>query len=164
MTRSRTAIAGAMFACGFASLIADRDQATQAFAGRITGLLAAAHAEATVQLLRETGIADAQHDGRVVRDHRFAYEIDTGCLNLPLIALPVIAVAMSPASLLRRGLGVAAAVLSLAGLNFLRLVHLFHLGAYDPAAFQRAHDIGWPMALVVSVLDRKAQVTALSQQ
>jgi exosortase/archaeosortase family protein len=136
-----------MFLCAGLLLVA-RD-------GRVGSALAPAAtltARVAAAVLERTGVA-VSRDETVLREAGgFAYEIDASCTGLPLVVL------VSAGMLAWGGLrwrAVAGAVVAgalLLGLNQVRLVHLFLVGAYRPDAFGLVHDVVWRLALSVAAL------------
>lgn len=105
------------------------------------------------QALLEAGGLEVEREGAVLSHASgFAYEVYWRCTGL----LPGVFVAglilASPGSARDRGVGAAAGAAVVLVVNFVRLVHLFHLGVRHPAVFGWAHSVIWEAGIVLLVL------------
>ena len=81
----------------------------------------------------------------------FAYEIYYRCTGFLPVAFLTASILASPGSLRRKLSGLAVGVSILIGLNLTRLVHLFHIGVHNPAAFDLAHTVVWEGFLILAI-------------
>ncbi len=109
-------------------------------------------ARVTAALLRVGGY-EVEREG-VVLSHTsgFAYEIYWRCTGLLPGVFAAGLILASPGRPRDRALGAAAGAAVVLALNFVRLVHLFHLGVRHPAVFAWAHTVAWEAATVLGVL------------
>ena len=87
--------------------------------------------------------------GSTISNPRFAVEIAHGCDAVQITALLSAAIVAFPVSMRRKWPGLAFGFVWLQGLNFLRIVSLFLIGAYVPTVFHASHTVVWPTALVI---------------
>ncbi len=87
-----------------------------------------------------------------IRSPRFAVSIQRGCDALEPAWFFCAAVLAYPGYWSRKAAGLAVGVITIFGLNMLRIVSLFFVGAYMPSFFPMAHLEIWPMILVVATL------------
>ena len=88
-------------------------------------------------------------NGSTISGPRFAVEVAHGCDAVQITALLSAAILAFPVSMRRKLPGLAFGFVWLQGLNFVRIVSLFLIGAYAPAIFQTSHEVVWPTALVI---------------
>lgn len=111
----------------------------------------AATAEATVALIRAVGM-EAVRDGTIIyHAGGFGVEISRGCTPVVGAALLAVATLAYPAERRRRLVGAMIAVPLFVALNFVRLVHLFYLGVYEPGRFAFAHETLWQGGVAVAI-------------
>ena len=103
---------------------------------------------ATVNLLGQRTAAV----GREVRGRGFAVEITGGCDGLELTLLLAAAILAFPAGAGRKLIGLAVGGAVIAGMNYVRVVSLWLIGAHWPAAFDVAHFTVWPFLLLGATL------------
>jgi exosortase/archaeosortase family protein len=109
-------------------------------------------ARMTLGLLHFLGMEAARVVSQIHHPGGFAYEIYYRCTGiLPAAMLTILTMATS-APLRYKCLGLAAGIPLLIMLNLVRLVHLFHLGVHNSAAFGPAHGILWEAVIIVATL------------
>jgi len=90
--------------------------------------------------------------GQNIASSRFAVQVVRGCDAMDATAMLVAAIVASPVSIRRKMPGILAGVLLLAVVNLLRIVSLFYVGIYWPAAFNTIHFHVWqPVFIVLAV-------------
>lgn len=96
---------------------------------------------------------DVTVTGRNISSPAFSVEIYSGCDGIEPIALFVCAVLAFPAPFLRKIPGIIAGTLLLGILNFVRIISLFLVGVYFPAAFRIMHlDVWQALFIVLAIL------------
>jgi exosortase/archaeosortase family protein len=109
-------------------------------------------ARTTLALLHLAGMEAVRVTTLIYHPDGFAYEIYYRCTGfLPLTFLAVSILAYR-GPLRCKFVGLAAGLPILVTLNFTRLVHLFYIGVYNPAAFDIAHTIVWETLLIVAII------------
>lgn len=108
-------------------------------------------AEATGAVLRIFGYA-ASVNGVSIVSPRFAIDIVSGCDAMETLALFAGAVLASPVSIRSRISFVLLGSVVLLTVNLMRLVTLFLVGVYFPAAVDAMHWDVWPGVLILAVL------------
>ncbi len=86
---------------------------------------------------------------RVVAGNRYTLEVSHGCDAVQPIALFIAAVVATPAAWRRRLLGVVAGACLLFALNFVRIITLYYVGAYDEKYFDVVHVEVWGAAFIL---------------
>ena len=82
----------------------------------------------------------------------FAYEIYYRCTGFLPVAFLMTAILAYPGRWRRKLVGLVVGVPVLIALNLTRLVHLYYLGVYHPAAFDLAHSVLWEGFLILAIL------------
>jgi exosortase/archaeosortase family protein len=100
-------------------------------------------AQTTLELLQWSGMEAVRVATRIYHPNGFAYEIYYRCTGFLPVALLAIAILAYPRSMKHKLWGLAVGVSVLLVLNLTRLVHLFYVGVYDPAAFNLTHTVYW---------------------
>lgn len=109
-------------------------------------------AKTTLAILAGLGMEAVREGTVIAQPGGFAYEIYYRCTGiLPVAALCWLVLAWK-ASWRQKLFGVTLFVPFLFGLNFLRLVHLFHVGVSSPQYFELAHRYLWESAMMAAVL------------
>lgn len=134
----RTALGAALF------LLLYREE----ILGRALDPLAVATARAAAGLIELCGMAVVRAAAELHHPGGFAYEIVYRCTGVLPAAILTIAVAAYPATLARKAAGLAAGIPVLLMINFVRLVHLFHVGVNAPERFALVHGVLWEAALI----------------
>jgi exosortase/archaeosortase family protein len=95
---------------------------------------------------------DARVSGKTISSPAFAVAIIPACVGMEMTALFVAGVVAAPVSWRSRMTFALLGVLALFAVNLARIVSLFCLGVYFPAAFEVVHVDFWPDVLIVVVL------------
>lgn len=114
--------------------------------------LAVTTARMTAAILHGIGIEALRDKAMLQHPDGFAYDIAYTCTGfLPAVTFIVCILACSgtPGGKLA---GIAFGVPVLIAVNLLRLVHLFYLGVYFPAAFGFAHELLWEGLLAIAFI------------
>jgi len=92
--------------------------------------------------------------GKVLRSstNGFAISIEAGCNGLEAAIVLIAAMLAFPAPWKHRLLGVAAGLAAVQVLNVARVISLFYLGQWSPAAFEWAHLYLWQALIMLDVL------------
>ncbi len=109
-------------------------------------------AQTTLALLHWLGMEAVRVATVISHPDGFAYEIYYRCTGFLPVAFLTVSILAYPGSLRRKYIGLAVGVPILIGLNLARLVHLFYLGVYNPAAFNFAHAVLWEALLVLAII------------
>ena len=108
-------------------------------------------AGSTAQVLNLFG-ASVSTSGTVVGSSTFAYQIVAECTAIGPVILFAGAVVAYPATLKSKLLGIVVGLVVLTGLNLVRLVSLFYIGAVFPAYLPMAHFLVWQAAIIISAI------------
>ena len=106
-------------------------------------------ARATLALLHWSGIEAVQVATRIYHPEGFVYEIYYRCTGFLPAAFLSAAIITYPRPAGSKIIGLLVGVAVLMALNLLRLVHLFYIGVYHPAAFDDVHTIFWQVVFIV---------------
>lgn len=87
--------------------------------------------------------------GTVIQSPAFAVDVKNGCNGLEAALLLVAAMLAFPSSPMRRVAGIATGLAVIQGVNLVRIVSLFWLGAHHRAAFELFHAAVWQTALIL---------------
>lgn len=82
----------------------------------------------------------------------FAMNIYNGCNAIEAMLILLAAIVAYPASMRARGIGLLGGMLLIQALNFVRLVSLYLIGRYWPAAFETAHVTVWQVVIILFAL------------
>jgi len=91
-------------------------------------------------------------EGRTVRSSSLSVEVTGGCDALELTVLWWGALVSYPSRWSYRFLGLLAGTVTIAGLNFSRIVSLWFIGIHGPKMFEVTHFIVWPFLLTIALL------------
>jgi exosortase H (IPTLxxWG-CTERM-specific) len=108
-------------------------------------------ARTTLAVLQLYGIEVAQFGTVIYHPDGFAYEIYYRCTGVLPVGFLTVSILAYPGALRRKIIGLAAGVPILVALNFTRLIHLFHIGVYNPAIYDVAHKVLWEGFIVLAV-------------
>jgi exosortase H (IPTLxxWG-CTERM-specific) len=89
-------------------------------------------------------------EGTEIRSGSFAVQIENGCNGVEAALLFGAAVLAFPAPWRRRLTGLVGGFAAIQGLNFVRVVSLFWIGAHRPALFSSSHTVLWQSAVVLA--------------
>jgi exosortase H (IPTLxxWG-CTERM-specific) len=120
--------------------------------GAPLALLTAWTARATLALLHWLGMEATRVATVISHPSGFAYEIYYRCTGFLPVAFLTTAILASPGPWRRKLVGLVVGVPLLIALNLTRLVHLFYVGVYHPAAFDFAHTVLWEGFLILAIL------------
>jgi exosortase H (IPTLxxWG-CTERM-specific) len=107
---------------------------------------------ATLALLHWLGMEATRVATVISHPMGFAYEIYYRCTGFLPVTFLVAAILATPGPWRRKLVGLLVGVPLLIALNLTRLVHLFYLGVYHPAAFHFAHSVMWEGFLILATL------------
>jgi exosortase/archaeosortase family protein len=102
----------------------------------------------TFAVLQGLGIESARMVSEIRHPGGFSYEIYYRCTGILPVAILTSFITAFPASWRFKFIGLASGVPLLLALNLARLVHLFYVGVYAPAAFDLAHRVVWEAVLI----------------
>ena len=108
-------------------------------------------ATGTGHLLNALG-QDVSVDGTMVRGAGFAMNIYNGCNAVEAMLILLAAIVAYPASAKARAIGLFGGMVLIQALNFVRLVSLYLIGRYWPAAFETAHVTVWQVLIILFAL------------
>lgn len=93
-------------------------------------------------------------DGATIsnRDSGFGVTIQAGCNGIEAMIVLLAAIVAFPASWKHRLLGLAIGIVAIQALNLVRIVSLFYLGQWSPAAFEWAHLYVWQVLIMLDAL------------
>ncbi|MFP3940401.1 MAG: exosortase H [Acidobacteriota bacterium] len=89
-------------------------------------------------------------DGTVLRNERFAVNIENGCNGVETMIIFMAAVLAFPASWRSRLAGLGIGLLAIQGVNLVRVVALFLTGSYLPSLFDASHTVIWQTLVILS--------------
>lgn len=95
---------------------------------------------------------DVAVNGTLVSGPGFAMNIYNGCNAVEAMLILLAAIVAYPASMRARAIGLLGGMLLIQALNFVRLVSLYFIGRYWPAAFEIAHVTVWQVAIILFAL------------
>ena len=116
------------------------------------GPLVLATAEMTVALLHWVGIEAVRSATVIAHPGGFAYEVAYSCIGFLPVVFYAAAVLAYPVGWTHRLVGVVIGLPLLLALNFIRLLHLFHIGVSDRAAFAWWHEDVWPGIVRLTII------------
>lgn len=92
--------------------------------------------------------------GKVLQSTRngFAVSIEAGCNGIEAAIVLLAAMGAFPAPWKHRLIGMAAGLVAVQALNVVRVISLFYLGQWSPAAFEWAHLYVWQALIMLDVL------------
>ena len=93
-----------------------------------------------------------QVTGTVISGGSFAVDIKNGCNGIEAVVFLCAAIAAFPASWRARLLGILAACSIVEGLNVIRIVSLYLIGRYRPAAFGAFHLAVWQSVIFAAAV------------
>jgi exosortase H (IPTLxxWG-CTERM-specific) len=88
-------------------------------------------------------------DGTVIRSSLFAVDVKNGCNGIEATLLLLAAMLAFPASAKARAAGLAVGILAIQGVNLVRIVSLFWLGAHRRDVFDLFHAAIWQTLLIL---------------
>ncbi len=93
-------------------------------------------------------------DGITLNDPEtgFAVAIQAGCNGVEALIVFVSAVLAFPSGWKEKVLGIGFGILTIQGLNLVRIISLFYLGQWNPQAFEWLHLYGWQALIMLDVL------------
>jgi len=106
-------------------------------------------AQTTLALLHWSGMEAVRVATQIYHPDGFAYEIYYRCTGFLPMAFLTVAILAYPRPFGRKLYGLAVGVAILMAFNLARLVHLFYVGVYHPAAFDAAHAVFWQGILII---------------
>ena len=109
-------------------------------------------ARTTLVLLHWSGFEAVQMATRIYHPDGFVYEIYYRCTGFLPAAFLIVAILAYPRPVISKIWGLTAGVSVLMVLNLARLVHLFYLGVYHPAAFDFMHTILWQGVIILTIV------------
>lgn len=114
--------------------------------------LVLATAEMTATLVRWVGMEAVRSETVIAHPGGFAYEVAYSCIGFLPVVFYAAAVLAYPVGWTHRLVGAVIGLPLLLALNFIRLVHLFHLGVSDRAAFAWWHEDLWPGIMRLTII------------
>lgn len=88
-------------------------------------------------------------EGTVIRSALFAVDVKNGCNGIEATLLLLAAMLAFPASARARAAGLAIGLLAIQGVNLVRIVSLFWLGAHRRDVFELFHAAIWQTLLIL---------------
>lgn len=119
--------------------------------GALLAPLATLTARTTLALLHSSGMEVVRVATLIYHPDGFAYDITYRCTGFLPVAFLTVSILAYPEPLRHKLVGLAVGVPVLVALNLTRLVHLFYIGVYHPAAFDFAHAVLWEGFLILAV-------------
>lgn len=120
--------------------------------GSVLAPLATVTAQTMLALLHWLGMEAVGVTTVISHPDGFAYEIYYRCTGFLPAAFLTAAILAYPGPLRRKFVGLAVGIPLLFALNLIRLVHLFYIGVYNPAAFELAHTVLWEGIVIMAIL------------
>jgi exosortase H (IPTLxxWG-CTERM-specific) len=133
----------ALYLVGFYALVAIRP-VNDAVVVPFTAFLV----KVSAGILRALG-EQVLRDGTVIRSALFAVDVKNGCNGIEATLLLLAAMLAFPASAKARAVGLAAGILAIQGVNLVRIVSLFWLGAHRRDVFDLFHAAVWQTVLIL---------------
>ena len=92
--------------------------------------------------------------GRILQStsNGFAISIEAGCNGIEAAIILIAAMLAFPAPWKHRAIGILAGLAAVQALNIVRVVSLFYIGQWNPAAFEWAHLYVWQALIMLDVL------------
>jgi len=100
---------------------------------------------ATLDLLGQ----GVEMEGTVIRNPRFAVNIENGCNGVETMIIFLAAVLAFPASWKARAVGLALGLVAIQLVNLVRVVALFLTGVYFPSFFDNSHTVVWQTIVIL---------------
>lgn len=92
---------------------------------------------------------DTHMSGTVIRNDKFAVNIENGCNGVETLIIFLAAVLAFPAPWKARILGLVLGFAAIQGVNLVRVVSLFLTGAYFPEFFDSSHTVVWQSIVIL---------------
>lgn len=89
-------------------------------------------------------------EGTVLRNERFAVNIENGCNGIETMLIFMAAVLAFPAPWKARLAGLGLGLVAIQVINLVRVVALFLTGAYLPSLFDTSHTVIWQTLVILS--------------
>jgi exosortase H (IPTLxxWG-CTERM-specific) len=89
-------------------------------------------------------------EGTVIRNERFAVNIENGCNGIETMLIFMAAVLAFPAPWKARLAGLGLGLVAIQAVNLVRVVALFLTGAYLPSLFDTSHTVIWQTLVILS--------------
>jgi len=90
-----------------------------------------------------------QMSGTVIRNARFAVNIENGCNGVETMLIFFSAVLAFPATWKARGIGLLLGLVAIQVINLVRVVALFLTGVYLPRFFANSHTVVWQTIVIL---------------
>jgi len=133
----------ALFLVGFYALVAIQP-VNDAVVVPFTGLLV----DVSAGILRAIGEPVVTR-GTVIQSALFAVDVKNGCNGIEAVLLLVAAMLAFPAPAKARAIGLAIGLAAIQGVNLVRIVSLFWLGAHRRDVFELFHAAIWQTLLIL---------------
>jgi len=108
-------------------------------------------AQASGAILNLIGQGVTVH-GTVVTSPRFGVNINNGCNGVEAMLILLASIVAFPASLKARAVGLLLGAIAVQLLNFVRIVTLYLLGAYQPKVFDMFHTAVWQIVIILAAI------------
>ena len=110
-------------------------------------------AKASTSLMRVFDPAVVVNGPTIIsKDNGFGVTILAGCNGLEAMIVLLAAILAFPARWKHKLVGLAAGILAIQLLNFVRIASLFYLGQWSPTAFEWAHLYVWQVLIMLDAL------------
>lgn len=91
-------------------------------------------------------------NGTTVASTRFAVNINNGCNGVEAMLILLACIVAFPASLKARAAGLALGAIVVQAINFIRILTLYLLGAYQPKLFDLFHTAVWQIVIIIAAI------------
>ncbi len=90
--------------------------------------------------------------GTVIRSIRFAVNINNGCNGVEAMLILLASIVAFPATMRARAVGLLLGAIAVQALNFVRIITLYLLGAYQPRLFDMFHTAVWQIVIILAAI------------
>lgn len=113
--------------------------------------LTAGIAKVSGSLLQMMG-EDVRVAGTMITGQRFGVNINNGCNGVEAMLILLASIVAFPASMKARVVGLALGAIVVQILNFIRIITLYLLGAYQPRLFDLFHTAVWQIVIILAAI------------
>lgn len=90
--------------------------------------------------------------GTTITSPRFGVNINNGCNGVEAMLILLASIVAFPASMKARAAGLMLGAIAVQGLNAVRIVTLYLLGAYQPKLFDMFHTAVWQIVIILAAI------------
>ena len=87
--------------------------------------------------------------GTMIASSRFAVNINNGCNGVEAMLILLASIVAFPATMKARAAGLVLGAIAVQTINFVRIITLYLLGAYQPRLFDMFHTAVWQIVIIL---------------